>query len=405
MTDNDKSSASDAPEPLSPASPDAVVVPASEQPSPVKSTAEQAPRPSRKAGLGVILLLLLFLSAAGLAGWFWQQLQQQSAQVRDVQTQVAQNSSRLAGLQARLQEEVGGQLADVQARSESREQEWRQQMASLQSEQVQLRQRLDGQQQRLASLSTTSREDWLLAEAEYLLNIANQRVLMEGTVDNAVSLLRSADERLQQVGDGTGDAEVFAIRKVLNLDLAALEKVEPVDKEGIYLRLHALAESVENLPRLQIEAFAVESATPIFETEASGTVGWMDRIWRALRDLTGSLDRYVRIDDVEAPAKPLVDSYATRLAALNVRLLLEQAQLALLQGEQTVYRHSLEQAQALLQNYYVNSEQNKRLRAALAELTAVDIAPELPDISASLARLRDYLRQLHRVQPAPKGQL
>ena len=41
-----------------------------------------------------------------------------------------------------------------------------------------LPQRLDSHNKRLLSLSSTSREDWLLAEAEYLLRLANQRLLM-----------------------------------------------------------------------------------------------------------------------------------------------------------------------------------------------------------------------------------
>jgi len=220
-----------------------------------------------------------------------------------------------------------------------------------------------------------------------------------------VALLRNADERLLQASQGIGDAELFAIRKALSRDLSALETVEPIDKEGVYLRLYALAERVDDLPRLQVEAFA-ELTDPVQTVdEERAESGWVKRFWRGLRDLAGSLDRYVRIDDVEAPAKPLVDSYATRLAALNVRLLLEQAQLALMQEEPQVYRHSLEKAQTLLRDYYLASEQNTRLQAALAELAAVEVAPELPDISGSLTLLRDYLRQLHRVQPAPKGQL
>ena len=288
--------------------------------------------------------------------------------------------------------------------AEASEQEWRQQLGQFQRDQEQLRQQLEGQQKRLASLSTTSREDWLLAEAEYLLNIANQRVLMERTAENALALLRSADERLQQAGEGSGDAEVFAIRKALSRDLAALEQIEPLDKEGLYLRLYALAEQVDELPRLQVEEFGADAPAAV-PPEDDAEPGWATRMWHGLRDLAGSLDRYLRIDDVEAPAKPLVDSYATRLAALNVRLLLEQAQLALLQEESTVYRHSLEKALELLQNYYIASEQNERLQAAVKELAELDVAPQLPDISESLTLLRDYLRQLHRVQPAPKGQL
>lgn len=351
-----------------------------------------------------MLLVIGGVLAAGGYG-LWQQLQQRDLWVRDLQTQVTGSRDQLTDLQERLQERMSSQLADARAQAETREQALRQQVSALQREQDQLRQQVEGQQQRLANLSTTSREDWLLAEAEYLLKIANQRVLIERTTDNAVALLRSADERLQQASQGIGDAELFAIRKALSSDLSALEGIEPVDKEGLYLRLYALAERVDDLPRLHVEAFPTLAETAEETAEDGVEPGWASRIWRGLRDLTGSLDRYVRIDDVEAPAKPLVDSYATRLAALNVRLLLEQAQLALLQEEATVYRHSLEKAQVLLQNYYLPSEQNTRLQAALAELATLEVAPELPDVSASLTLLRDYLRQLHRVQPAPKGQL
>lgn len=403
MTDNDKTAVSDTPEP--PADKAVDPVPAAPEDRAPPSPPAPPERP-RSGGVAVALVLIVVTALAAAGGyWLWQQLQLRDVQMRELQTLAAENDSQLAGLQSRLQTEVDSQLADTRERAEAREQELRQQIEQLRRDQEQLRQQVDGQQQRLASLSTTSREDWLLAEAEYLLKIANQRVLMERTTENAVALLRSADERLQQASEGSGDAELFAIRKALSRDLASLETIEPVDKEGVYLRLYALAESVDELPRLQVEEFPAGSEAPAAVADGSAEPGWAARFWRGLRDLAGSLDRYVRIDDVEAPARPLVDSYATRLAALNVRLLLEQAQLALLQEEPTVYRHSLEKALELLQNYYVVSAQNERLQAALAELVELEVAPDLPDISASLTLLRDYLRQLHRVQPAPKGQL
>ena len=400
MTDNDKTAVSDTPEPVA-------EIPAN--PVPVAGSVDRSPPntstpPQRRSGAPWVVALLVIAGGAAGGYWLWQQLQARDAQLQELHARIAENSDQLTGLQARVQTQVDRQLADMQTRAEASEQEWRQQLGQFQRDQEQLRQQLEGQQKRLASLSTTSREDWLLAEAEYLLNIANQRVLMERTAENALALLRSADERLQQAGEGSGDAEVFAIRKALSRDLAALEQIEPLDKEGLYLRLYALAEQVDELPRLQVEEFGADAPAAV-PPEDDAEPGWATRMWHGLRDLAGSLDRYLRIDDVEAPAKPLVDSYATRLAALNVRLLLEQAQLALLQEESTVYRHSLEKALELLQNYYIASEQNERLQAAVKELAELDVAPQLPDISESLTLLRDYLRQLHRVQPAPKGQL
>lgn len=411
MTDNDKPPVSETPPASTEAAVDAERVADSPPPSPPPEDppSPQTPPPTPpskgRSGGPWLAVLLLMAGAAGGGFWLWQEAQERDQLIRDLQVQLEGVRAQFGGLPDQVQDQLSRQLANARAQTERSEQALSQQLSAVQREQEQLSQQLAGQQQRLASLSTTTREDWLLAEAEYLLKIANQRVLIERTTSNAVALLRNADERLLQASQGIGDAELFAIRKALSRDLSALETVEPIDKEGVYLRLYALAERVDDLPRLQVEAFAelTDPAQTVDEERAES--GWVKRFWRGLRDLAGSLDRYVRIDDVEAPAKPLVDSYATRLAALNVRLLLEQAQLALMQEEPQVYRHSLEKAQTLLRDYYLASEQNTRLQAALAELAAVEVAPELPDISGSLTLLRDYLRQLHRVQPAPKRQL
>lgn len=411
MTDNDKPPVSETPPASTEAAVDTERVADSPPPSPPPEDppSPQTPPPTPpskgRSGGPWLAVLLLMAGAAGGGFWLWQEAQERDQLIRDLQVQLEGVRAQFGGLPDQVQDQLSRQLANARAQTERSEQALSQQLSAVQREQEQLSQQLAGQQQRLASLSTTTREDWLLAEAEYLLKIANQRVLIERTTSNAVALLRNADERLLQASQGIGDAELFAIRKALSRDLSALETVEPIDKEGVYLRLYALAERVDDLPRLQVEAFAelTDPAQTVDEERAES--GWSKRFWRGLRDLAGSLDRYVRIDDVEAPAKPLVDSYATRLAALNVRLLLEQAQLALMQEEPQVYRHSLEKAQTLLRDYYLASEQNTRLQAALAELAAVEVAPELPDISGSLTLLRDYLRQLHRVQPAPKRQL
>jgi len=115
--------------------------------------------------------------------------------------------------------------------------------------------RLDGQQKRINSMSTTNREDWLLAEAEYLLRLANQRVLLERSPQNAIALLESADEIVKEVAAGLGDAELFGIREALGRELTQLRLIDTADKEGVYLQLSALANAVESLPRTPGSSF------------------------------------------------------------------------------------------------------------------------------------------------------
>src|SRR5690606_5363670 len=69
--------------------------------------------------------------------------------------------------------------------------------------------RLNNHQERLQALSTTTREDWLLAEAEYLLRLANQRILTERQTANALSLMVTADDILKEIDD----PDLFVVRK------------------------------------------------------------------------------------------------------------------------------------------------------------------------------------------------
>lgn len=363
-----------------------------------------APSAPPRASRFPLVILLLVLIAGTVAGGFylWQQLAQRDGQMLEFSQQVEQNRLHMERLQQTLGEQMEQRLGAAQTQLEEGNRLLQQRVAELSLAQQELMQRLDGQQQRLAALATTSREDWQLAEAEYLLKIANQRLLLERDTHNATALLRSADGLIQQASAATGDAELFAVRKSLSRDLAALEQISPVDKEGLYLRLYALADAVDELPRVAPTQLAAPEPQPGAPVEQ---VGWAARFWGEIKSMAGQLHNYIKIDSVEVPAKPLVDSHMTQIAGLNLRLLLEQAQLAVLKADPIVYRHSLEQAQQLLADYYLDSVEAQKLGQHLAELVTVDVAPALPDISSSLDLLHDYLRQLHQGPPRAKGQL
>lgn len=359
--------------------------------------------PPRASRLPLVLLLLVLIAGTAAGGFYlWQQLAQRDGQMLEFSQQVEQNRQQMERLHQTLGQQMEQRLGAAQAQLEEGNRLLQQRVAELSLAQQELMQRLDGQQQRLAALATTSREDWQLAEAEYLLKIANQRLLLERDTHNATALLRSADGLIQQASAATGDAELFAVRKSLSRDLTALEQIVPVDKEGLYLRLYALADAVDQLPRVAPTQLAPPEPQPGAPVEQ---VGWAARFWGEIKSMAGQLHNYIKIDSVEAPAKPLVDSHMTQIAGLNLRLLLEQAQLAVLKADSIVYQHSLEQAQQLLADYYLDSVEAQKLGQHLAELVTVDVAPALPDISSSLGLLHDYLRQLHQGPPTAKGQL
>ncbi|MCP1366791.1 uroporphyrinogen-III C-methyltransferase, partial [Halomonas sp. BBD48] len=111
----------------------------------------------------------------------------------------------------------------------------------------------------------------------------------------------------------------------------------------------------------------------------------LSRLWQEIKELV-----VVRRHDqaLEALMTPEQESYLRQ----NVRLQLEQAQLALLQANPELYRASLEKAITLIEGYYdTDSDGVQQVLDTLRSLMDKTIRPELPDISESLQALRDFM--------------
>ena len=100
--------------------------------------------------------------------------------------------------------------------------------------------------------------------------------------------------------------------------------------------------------------------------------------------------RPVRPDEV---VKPLLAPDEFRYLELNLRLSLEQAQLAALKRQQTVYEQSLGNLAAWLRAYAdAEHEATTALLAEVAQLSTLELARPLPDISGSLNELLSVRR-------------
>ena len=96
---------------------------------------------------------------------------------------------------------------------------------------------------------------------------------------------------------------------------------------------------------------------------------------------------------------PAVSDYVRQ----NLRLKLEQAQLALLQENQLVYQDSLQAAQALLQQYFSAQTKADLLINELDGLGNQNIVVKLPDVMASLTALKNYIAEFHDLSAPASG--
>ncbi len=363
--------------------------------SPAAASTPPAQPPAKPAsGWPGKIALLLSVAALALAGYlFWLNLQQ-SAQLADQQTALrlsidtavtearSSSSDGISQLQQQLSQVQQQALADKQNIDE-------------------LQQRLTRSIQQITAQQNTDRNDWLLAEVEYLLRLANQRVLMEQTATGALTLLKSADEILRE----TDDVGIYEVRKALAADIAALEAVPQLDTEGVFLQLGALNAQVDKLPLLPVAKQRelpelLQQVTP--ETVAESWRSDLQAIWNKLVEQFNSL---IVIQHRDEPVEPLLSPQQNYYLQQNLHLMLEQAQQALLLRKAVSYQASLDKSAQWIRDYFdPDSSVTQSLLRSLDELKAIDVAPVMPDISGSLKSLKQYLKQMTELKQEAQAQ-
>lgn len=219
---------------------------------------------------------------------------------------------------------------------------------------------------------------WKILEAQYLVGIANQKLRLEGDVVTAISQLEIADQALVD----SASSSVFAVRQAIASDLQKLRNIEILDREGIYLRLDSLLAEMENIDllnsmRTEFENRRNAESQPL--QLGSDANNFLDSSFEFLSSI------FVWREWEETPEAMLAPGQDD-LIKQSLRLMLEQAQLALLMRDNSLYQQAMAKSQDWFQRYAVtDSVQGQALRLELNQLHAIDIDPLLPALSQSLA--------------------
>ncbi len=231
----------------------------------------------------------------------------------------------------------------------------------------------------LQGVSIEARNTYLIAEAEYYMQIANAQLQLAGNPYLASLALEQADDRLLQMADPA----LTDTRAAIADELTALEVMEKPDIAGVTLVLASLARVVDSLPLRSAGSAAADEAEADND-ELSGPA----RVWAAVKDASSSL---IRITPPDGEKAALITPDIANLARSNLSLQLQAARLALLRGEQEIFEQSLDDADAWLDLYFdTRSEQVRSTRQTMAEIRAEYAAAAPPDISQSLRLLRQY---------------
>lgn len=342
------------------------------------------------------LLLLLFLALGGSAyvGWFYgwphyqallTQLEASDARLNTLESAPDTLARELAGgFEQQIAESKALTTAALQAAAARQSQRLTEQENATQR----MLERFERVDIRLARLTATDRREWLANEAAFLVRLSAQRLLVSRDIAAAQALLANADALLMEVND----PRFTTARRSLAADLASLAVAPQVDTVGLYARFAALIEQA-GLLQVRVAQTAVAKIPESDTLWSRANAGWR----AALEKLSRYLVVHRRSDERAALLTPDWES----LIRQNLRMSLEQAQIAALSANATLFEHAVARAQ---ESISVFSETDPaRVAAMVAELDALselDIAPEIPDLLNSRAALADAIRAIASVDDA-----
>ena len=245
---------------------------------------------------------------------------------------------------------------------------------------------LQGSLEELRGRTDRPQRAWARAEALFLLELANRRLKLDRDPATAIIALQAADAQLAELHE----AGLAAVRTQLASEIQALQAVPRPDFTGIEARL----EQAEN------EASRLRVAGVVMGRDANANAAPLPedgfaRAWEVTKRAASSL---ITVRHLAGPADTLVTVEQELLRRQHLQLLLYSARQALLRHDAQAYEASLVSAVEWLKQYFAAGDANvQTLIQTIEPLIKVDIAPPLPDISASLQLLE---RSLSGRQPA-----
>ena len=364
---------------------DAIIIEDEKKVAASKSTLSQPANKKSSSLSGIALIVaLLAVSAAAYVTWVsFQQAEQLQSLAADSNRYYQQTQK----LQQSLQSVRNESLASLTLRDQQREQL----SSALQDANL----IIDSHGRRLRSLTSTTTDDWRLAEVEYLLRLANQRILISKDSATALDLLATADQILLTLAD----PRFFNIRKAIAEDRAALLLVGQQDLDGVFLRLSALTQQLDKLPLIAVPAFEVVDRIEIANVEDTAASVWQQKInavgnatWQELKSL-------VVINKRDSDIRPLLPPDQQYYLRSNLQLMINQSQLALLDGRQAVYSDSLNRAERWLQDYFASdTDAIQSVIADIQQLQNITVDIQLPDIANSLLAVKRFLSEQRQIE-------
>ncbi|HHF3534258.1 TPA: uroporphyrinogen-III C-methyltransferase [Haemophilus influenzae] len=334
----------------------------------------------KKTGTALSLLAILVALGIGGAGYYFGQ--QQMAKIQQKLTA--------------LENQTGANLSSNNTNNNKRLTQLEQSLKTAQENIAQLEQLIVSKTGEITSLQTQMKQvsqlaiaqqpsDWLFSEADFLLNNALRKLVLDNDVDTAVSLLKLADEALVKVNN----SQANEIRSAINQDLKQLLSLSSVDQNAVMQKLSQLANTVDELQALNVN---FDETSKNNDKLSNNITDWQQNIEKSA---TSFLNHFIRISPKQNSNKkellaPNQDIYLRE----NIRLRLQLAIMAVPRQQNELYKQSLEAVSSWVRSYFdTNSEVTQNFLKLVDGLSDTSIYVDVPEQLKSLTLLDKYLNR------------
>ena len=334
----------------------------------------------KKTGTALSLFAILVALSIGGAGYYFGQ--QQMAKIQQKLTA--------------LENQTGADLSSNNTNNNKRLTQLEQGLKTAQENIAQLEQLIVSKTGEIASLQTQMKQinqltiaqqpsDWLFSEADFLLNNALRKLVLDNDVDTAVSLLKLADEALVKVNN----SQANEIRSAINQDLKQLLSLSSVDQNAVMQKLSQLANTVDELQALNVN---FDETSKNNDKLSNNITDWQQNIEKSA---TSFLNHFIRISPKQNSNKkellaPNQDIYLRE----NIRLRLQLAIMAVPRQQNELYKQSLEAVSSWVRSYFdTNAEVTQNFLKLVDGLTDTSIYVDVPEQLKSLTLLDKYLNR------------
>ncbi len=338
--------------------------------SPAESATEKTENKPVKPARGFpwfgLFNFLLIICLSGAVAYYWQLQQKTEAEKQSafdaLKKQIAtkaesgQIKSNLRPLESGLAE-ITGRIEQLQKHQKD----------------------LQASSEKLYQLFGRDKNGWQLAEVEYLMRIAQHKLILENDFEGAAVTLQAASDRIAT----TGDMGLLPVRVKISDEIAELKTRRRADLVGMTLKLSQLGQQIRRLrPGFQPQ---INSAA---ETDSQAMQPEDLNVEEQVRTFLSSLIS-VKRDSDSAPTQ-------TEALIINVGEKLEDnlklTRWAVLERDAFQYQRLMEENVELFKQFYnLDDAANHDFYSQLQALQKAEIKPEKPDINGSLDMLRKII--------------